>query len=127
VNSYLYIDFIFQSFKVLNDTNKTSPAANIKHVINYYVLLGFMSILLSWIGWTCWIIAAERQIRRIRFLLFRNILRQEIGWFDVHNAGELSNRLINDLGKYIYINRIIQFIASLFFFDFIDKIKDGMR
>jgi hypothetical protein len=33
------------------------------------------------------------------YALFRNILRQEIGWFDVHNAGELSNRLIQDLGK----------------------------
>ncbi len=33
------------------------------------------------------------------FTLFRNILRQEIGWFYVHNVGELSNRLINDLDK----------------------------
>ncbi len=32
------------------------------------------------------------------YTLFRNILRQEIGWFDVHNASELSNRLIQDLG-----------------------------
>ena len=33
------------------------------------------------------------------YALFRNILRQEIGWFDTHNAGELNNRLIEDLGK----------------------------
>jgi hypothetical protein len=68
-------------------------------------------------AWASWIIAAERQVRRMRFVigykkekmfdndyifsyaLFRNILRQEIGWFDVHNAGELSNRLVQDLGK----------------------------
>ncbi len=75
-----------------------------KSLINYYVILGFVSILCCWIGWTCWITAAERQVRRIRFILFRNILRQEIGWFDVHSAGELSNRLIVNL----------------------DKIKDGM-
>jgi hypothetical protein len=36
--------------------------------------------------------------------LFRNILRQEIGWFDVNNAGELSNRLIIDLGEKINLN-----------------------
>ena len=78
-------------------------------------MLGFLSIFFYWIAWTSWITAAERQIRRIRFVssrettridfprfsfaLFRNILRQEIGYFDVHNAGELSNRLIDDLGK----------------------------
>ena len=55
-------------------------------------------MLASWIGWTSWIIAAERQVRRIRFKLFRNILRQDISWFDLHNAGELNSRLVNDLG-----------------------------
>ena len=33
------------------------------------------------------------------YALFRNIIRQDIGWFDVNSAGELSNRLIQDLGK----------------------------
>jgi len=50
-------------------------------------------------AWTSWIKSAERQVQRIRFALFRNILRQEIGWFDIHNTGELNNRLINDLDK----------------------------
>ena len=43
--------------------------------------------------------AAERQVRRIRFALFRSIMTQEIGWFDQLNAGELSSRLVADLGK----------------------------
>jgi ABC-type multidrug transport system fused ATPase/permease subunit len=90
---------IFLSFTMSNNTNTQSPTAVIKSIVNYYVLLGFSSLSLSWIAWVCWIMAAERQVRRIRYALFRNILRQEIGWFDVHNAGELSNRLINDLGK----------------------------
>ncbi|CAF3496524.1 unnamed protein product [Rotaria sp. Silwood1] len=88
----------------LTNTTETSQADNIKHIIKYYVLIGFVSIFLSWIAWSSWMIAAERQVRCIRFALFRNILRQEIGWFDVHNSGALSNRLIDDL----------------------DKIKDGM-
>ncbi|CAF3907268.1 unnamed protein product [Rotaria magnacalcarata] len=33
------------------------------------------------------------------FTLFRNILRQEIAWFDVRNSGDLSNRIIEDLDK----------------------------
>jgi len=43
---------------------------------------------------------------------FRNILRQEIGWFDVRNAGELSSRLIEDLGK--SINNVYYFIIFTF-------------
>ncbi|CAF4075980.1 unnamed protein product [Rotaria magnacalcarata] len=77
----------------------TSPYDAIMGIIKYYVLIGFISLLFYWLAWASWMIAAERQIRRIRFTLFRNILRQEIGWFDVHNPGELSNRLIEDLDK----------------------------
>jgi ABC-type multidrug transport system fused ATPase/permease subunit len=36
---------------------------------------------------------AEKQTRKIRKLLFRSILRQEIGWFDVYKSGELTTRL----------------------------------
>ncbi|UJR37711.1 hypothetical protein I4U23_030406 [Adineta vaga] len=82
-----------------NSTDSESPQDQINGVIKYYVLLGFLSVFFYWVAWSSWIIAAERQVRRIRFDLFRNILRQEIGWFDIHNAGELSNRLIDDLDK----------------------------
>ena len=76
-----------------------SPGDVIQGIVKYYIILGFVSIVFYWIAWASWIIAAERQVRRIRYALFRNIVRQEIGWFDVHNAGELSSRLIDDLDK----------------------------
>ncbi len=100
-----------------NSTATESPHDAILGIIKYYVLIGFLSVIFYWIAWASWIMAAERQVRRIRFVilseklfffhensissyaLFQNILRQEIGWFDVHNTGELSNRLIEDLGK----------------------------
>jgi ABC-type transport system involved in cytochrome bd biosynthesis fused ATPase/permease subunit len=44
-------------------------------------------------------IAAERQVRRMRFALFRSIMNQEMAWFDKLNPGELSNRLVTDLGE----------------------------
>ncbi len=47
------------------------------------------------------------------YTLFRNIVRQEIGWFDVHNADKFNNRLIQDLG--MKINRPFDFIYSLSF------------
>ena len=36
---------------------------------------------------------AEKAAIRIRNLLFKQILRQDIGWFDVYKSGELTNRL----------------------------------
>ncbi|CAF1391257.1 unnamed protein product [Adineta steineri] len=88
-----------------NSTTFDSSENDINDVVNYYVLVGFLSVFFYWLAWICWILSSERQVRRMRYALFRNILRQEIGWFDVHNTGELSNHLIRDL----------------------DTIKDGMN
>lgn len=98
----------------------------------FYIIIGVVSIVCYWIAWSSWNIAAERQIRRIRlvmirlktgiilenltfsYALFRNILRQEIGWFDMRNAGELSSRLVEDLGMKFNFSSIITF-SSYFF------------
>jgi len=45
-----------------------SPYDTIQGIIKYYVLLGFLSVLFYWIAWSTWIVAAERQVRRIRFV-----------------------------------------------------------
>lgn len=99
-----------------NHTTTESPHDSIFSIIKYYILLGFLSIFFYWIAWATWIIAGERQVRRIRFeilcideeiflendlfsyALFQNILRQEIAWFDVHSPGELTNHFVQNLG-----------------------------
>ncbi|CAF2533632.1 unnamed protein product [Rotaria sp. Silwood2] len=73
--------------------------SELRGMIKWYVILGCISVLCYWIGFSLWMIAAERQVRRIRFALFRSILNQEMGWFDKLNPGELSNRLVADLDK----------------------------
>ena len=40
-----------------------------------------------------WGITCERQVHRIRKQFFNAILRQEIGWFDTQQSGELTTRL----------------------------------
>lgn len=103
--------FVDNSHLHTNNSNNNSctfisvQTTEFTSVIYYYLVLGFVSMILCWIAWTSWSFAAERQVRRIRFCLFRNILRQDIGWFDLHTIGELNTRLIDDL----------------------DRIKDGMR
>ena len=50
-------------------------------------------IVLAFLQIACWLMAAYRQAQKIRVTLFRAIMRQEIGWFDTHDAGELNTRL----------------------------------
>ena len=68
--------------------------------------------------------AADRQVRRMRYALFRSIMNQEMGWFDQLNPGELSNRLVTDLGKSI-IRGILRFESRLLSI-YLDKIRDGL-
>ncbi|CAF1469736.1 unnamed protein product [Adineta steineri] len=79
--------------------NIISPYNVIQSMSKNYIIIGCISIFLYWVAWASWMIAAERQIRRIRYKLFRNILSQGIGWFDVHSIGELNNHLNDDLDK----------------------------
>ncbi|CAF3318570.1 unnamed protein product [Rotaria sp. Silwood2] len=80
--------------------NATSPIQAIQNVVKWYVLLGCLSILFYTIGFSAFMVSAERQIRRIRFRLFRNILYQEMSYFDVLGGkGKLTNMLTDDLLK----------------------------
>ena len=59
----------------------------------YYIGLAggvFTAVYLATVFWN---ISAYRQTRRMRMAFYRSILRQEIGWFDVTEANELSTRL----------------------------------
>ena len=58
-----------------------------------FPVIGCGVIVLGYGQVTFWMIASERQSHRIRQKFFHNILRQNIGWFDVHEAGELNTRL----------------------------------
>ncbi|XP_045177444.2 ATP-dependent translocase ABCB1-like isoform X2 [Mercenaria mercenaria] len=65
----------------------------------YYIYIGAAVFVASYIQVACWTVACERQVHRIRKQFFRAILRQEIAWFDVHQSGELTTRLADDLER----------------------------
>ena len=62
-------------------------------IIFYYCLIGVISLISGWLQVTMFQLAAERQIKKIRTLFFRAILKQEISWFDLNPSGELNSRL----------------------------------
>ena len=59
----------------------------------YYIGIGGGVFITVYLATVLWNISAYRQTRRMRMAFYRSILRQEIGWFDVTGANELSTRL----------------------------------
>ncbi|XP_056007799.1 ATP-dependent translocase ABCB1-like isoform X2 [Ostrea edulis] len=85
----------------------------------YYIAIGCGVLVLGYGQVVCWVTAAERQCHRIRVSFFRNVMRQEIGWFDTHDSGELSTRLADDINKIHMgigdkMGTFVQWIAGFF-------------
>ena len=59
----------------------------------YYVALATAVLIATFMATVVWNVSAYRQTRRMRVAFYRAILRQEVGWFDVNEAAELSTRL----------------------------------
>ncbi|GAB1225191.1 hypothetical protein ENUP19_0246G0015 [Entamoeba nuttalli] len=45
----------------------------------------------------CFFVLSERQGIKIRMLYFRALLRQDAGWYDFHESGELTSRIASDV------------------------------
>uniref|UniRef100_A0A663E1E6 ATP binding cassette subfamily B member 1 n=1 Tax=Aquila chrysaetos chrysaetos TaxID=223781 RepID=A0A663E1E6_AQUCH len=65
----------------------------------YYSAIAAGVLLAAYIQTSFWTLAAGRQIKKIREKFFHAIMRQEIGWFDVNDVGELNTRLLDDVSK----------------------------
>ncbi|XP_074721099.1 phosphatidylcholine translocator ABCB4-like [Strix uralensis] len=78
----------------------------------YYSGIGAGVLFAAYVQVSFWTLAAGRQIKRIRQELFHAVMRQEIGWFDVNDVGELNTRLVDDISK---INEGIGEKIAMFF------------
>ncbi|XP_009954286.1 PREDICTED: multidrug resistance protein 1-like, partial [Leptosomus discolor] len=65
----------------------------------YYSAIATAVLLAAYIQTSFWTLAAGRQTKKIREKFFHAIMRQEIGWFDVNDVGELNTRLLDDVSK----------------------------
>jgi len=63
-----------------------------------YVFLGIAggTFFCSWISLGCWMYSSEKQTARWREEYLKSLLRQNMGFFDEHPPGELTQRLAND-------------------------------
>uniref|UniRef100_A0A2K6S1K2 ATP binding cassette subfamily B member 4 n=1 Tax=Saimiri boliviensis boliviensis TaxID=39432 RepID=A0A2K6S1K2_SAIBB len=65
----------------------------------YYSGIGAGVLVAAYVQVSFWCLAAGRQIYKIRKQFFHAIMQQEMGWFDVHDVGELNTRLTDDVSK----------------------------
>jgi ABC-type multidrug transport system fused ATPase/permease subunit len=72
---------------------------DIKQQIIYFIIIGCVALVCGYIRTLFLNLLSERQIRIIRQILFKSILKKDIEYFDKHKTGELSTSLTDDVNK----------------------------
>ncbi|NXE24485.1 ABCBB protein, partial [Ardeotis kori] len=87
----------------------------------YYAGIGCAVLVLGYLQICLWVMAAARQIQKIRKAYFRKVMRMDIGWFDCTSVGELNTRISDDVNKIneaiadqvaIFIQRLTTFVSG---------------
>uniref|UniRef100_A0A8C5FRD0 ATP-binding cassette, sub-family B (MDR/TAP), member 4 n=1 Tax=Gadus morhua TaxID=8049 RepID=A0A8C5FRD0_GADMO len=92
------LPLMFMVFGDLTDMSYTRTTTTNPYAINYSIM-GVIVLVAAYMQVAFWTLAAGRQAKRLRTLFFHRIMRQDIGWFDVNETGELNTRLIDDVFK----------------------------
>ncbi len=90
-------------------------ADNVASYASYLVIIGACAFAGSFGEVGLFMVASERQLRRLREAFLQAMLRKNIGWFDTQSSGALTSRLAADtklvgdaigekLGVYIHFN-----------------------
>lgn len=86
-----FVDFVqCQNTSCVDDVDLESSMTKVSL---WYIAFAVGNLIFAWMGLGFWGLSAERQIHKMRLSMFRNIIHQEIGWFDTHSSGELGTRL----------------------------------
>jgi len=69
---------------------------SLNHSFTVIASLSLLAFVTTFFYYILLDVSATRQCTKIRSLVFRSILRQDISWHERTNPGELSSRIIND-------------------------------
>ncbi|XP_023574872.1 bile salt export pump isoform X2 [Octodon degus] len=64
-----------------------------------YAGIGITVFILGYVQICFWVISGAHQVREMRKIYVRRIMRMEIGWFDCNSVGELNTRFSDDINK----------------------------
>eukprot|EP01116_Phalansterium_solitarium_P018473 TRINITY_DN489_c0_g1_i1.p1 TRINITY_DN489_c0_g1~~TRINITY_DN489_c0_g1_i1.p1 ORF type:complete len:1312 (+),score=501.72 TRINITY_DN489_c0_g1_i1:46-3981(+) len=62
----------------------------------YFVYFGLAAQLVGYVQHACFSISAEWQVSRLRKQYLQSVMRQEAGWLDCNDSGQVAARLISD-------------------------------
>uniref|UniRef100_A0A8C5Q1S8 ABC-type xenobiotic transporter n=1 Tax=Leptobrachium leishanense TaxID=445787 RepID=A0A8C5Q1S8_9ANUR len=96
-NSFLCYNSTIQNSSRCADNTPFSE--QITRFTIYYIVIGLAVLVGGYAQVSFWVLAAERQTRKLRLKYFHSVLSQEMSWFDVTKAGELNTRLTEDINK----------------------------
>lgn len=89
INSFIN----FEKFQTGNLTEPFDLNSEMTKFALYYVYLAIGNLIVAYGQMTLWSLTAARQVKRMRMLFFGSVLKQDIGWFDTTDPGELNSRL----------------------------------
>uniref|UniRef100_A0A8C0BF28 Bile salt export pump n=1 Tax=Buteo japonicus TaxID=224669 RepID=A0A8C0BF28_9AVES len=113
--SFFFFSFFFLFFRLLDIEQEMTKFAG------YYAGIGCAILVLGYLQICFWVMAAARQIQKIRKAYFRKVMRMDIGWFDCTSVGELNTRISDDVNKIneaiadqvaIFIQRLTTFVCG---------------
>ncbi|XP_065843600.1 ATP-dependent translocase ABCB1-like [Oscarella lobularis] len=88
----------------------------------YFAIIGAITLVFAFFQISLWVMASQRQITRMKKAVFKAILAQEVGWFDLHNHAEITSQLVDGIEKVhegigdkvgVFIQGLASFVAGL--------------
>nr|XP_006823097.1 PREDICTED: multidrug resistance protein 3-like [Saccoglossus kowalevskii] len=96
-------DTFVSSAKDFNFTSLLNVSTEFLEAMNrntlYFVAIGAGVFVAAYVQIASLVSTSEHQSNRMRTVFFAAVLKQEIGWFDTHESGELTTRLSDDINK----------------------------
>ncbi|KAJ3409717.1 ATP-binding cassette, sub-B (MDR TAP), member 4 [Chytridiales sp. JEL 0842] len=71
--------------------------SEVRRGVIYLVVIGAVTCIAGYLQMSFWMWAGENQAKRLREKYLESVLRQDIGWFDKTQTGEVTTRLTADI------------------------------
>ncbi|VDO04951.1 unnamed protein product [Rodentolepis nana] len=88
---------IFKEVVNLLTSDTSVDLARMREMVGWFCLLGAVTMVLAFIEMFFFSLSARRQSRRIRLKLFKQLLRQDVPWFDHQALGDIITKLTADV------------------------------
>ncbi|KAI8847954.1 P-loop containing nucleoside triphosphate hydrolase protein [Chytridium lagenaria] len=85
-----------KTFCVYPDSN-SKLNTDVRQSVIYLVAMGLTVATAAYLQMSLWMLAGERQTKRIREEYFKSVLRQDVSWFDKTQTGDITTRLTADI------------------------------